>query len=289
MTTPTQSSSFADALGSRMHFLEQGDGTPIVHLHGNPTSSFLWRNILPASALHGRAIAPDMIGFGRSDKPDIAYRFHDHVRYFDAFMDALGLDGVVLVLHDWGGGVGLSWARRHADRVRGVVVTEAVVKPISWSAASLRERLVFRAMRHPRIGDWLNLRNAFFVRVLMQQMTSTRLDAEVRAAYMEPFPTRASRVPVAQWPREIAFDGDPADVHIEVERNYRWFKEADVPKLLLHAQPGVIFKPDEVAKIAEGARELTIRSIGEGLHFVQEDAPDAINRELAQWLPTVTG
>ncbi len=284
MTTTAPSSHRTPVLDSHMHHVEMGEGQPIVHLHGNPTSSYLWRRILPSSARYGRAIAPDLIGFGQSGKPDLAYRFADHERYVDAFMDALALDGVVLVLHDWGGALGLSWARRHAHRVRGIVVMEAVVKPVSWSAANLQERLLFKAMRHPRIGDWLNVRNRFFLTVAMPRMTARTLSGEERDTYLAPFHTAESRRPIARWPREIPFDGEPADVHEVVAANYDWFKTSAVPKLLLHADPGMIFKTSEVALIADGATNLTIRPLGKGLHYVQEDVPEAINNEVGRWL-----
>lgn len=277
-------SQFADVLGSRMHYVESGRGDPILFVHGNPTSSYLWRNVLPYGAQHGRAIALDLIGMGRSDKPDLDYRFFDHLRYVEGFVDALDLRDLTLVLHDWGGGLGLSYARRHPDNVRAVAVMEAVVAPVEWSDANLVERVVFGLMRHPRIGDRMNRRGTFFLRRLMPMMTRRRLTARERAAYAEPYPTPTSRRPIAQWPREIPFSGQPADVHREIASNYEWFRTAPIPKLLLHAEPGVIVKRRQVAELRTDVEGLETVFVGRGRHYIQEDVPEAIGDALSTWL-----
>jgi haloalkane dehalogenase len=277
-------SQYVSVLDARMHYVESGEGDPILFLHGNPTSSYLWRNIIPAAARHGRAIAVDLIGMGRSDKPDIEYRFFDHLRYLEGFVEALDLHDVRLVLHDWGGGLGTSWARRHDDDVRAIAYMEAVIKPMAWSVASVPERLLFRAMRDRRIGDWMNLRGSFFIDRLLPMMVERSLPDEVKAAYKAPFPTPASRLPVATWPREIPFDGAPADVHEEIGANYRWLREAAMPKLLLHVRPGAIIKPAMVEELERDVPGLESVAIGSGRHYIQEDIPDAIGDELERWL-----
>jgi haloalkane dehalogenase len=277
-------SRYVDVLGSRMHYVESGHGQPVLFVHGNPTWSYLWRNVIPHVTDHGRAVAVDLIGMGRSDKPDIPYRFADHHRLLEGFIEALDLRDLTLVLHDWGGGLGLSYARRHPERVRRVAVMEAVLMPVSWSDATVVERWLFRRMRDPHKGDRMNLDKNFFVERLLPFMTRRRLTGEERAAYREPFATRESRRPVAQWPREIPFSGEPADVHDEISANWDWFRSAPVPKLLLHAEPGMILKPRTVADVARRTTALETVLVGKGRHYLQEDVPDAIGEALAAWL-----
>ncbi|MDJ0767367.1 MAG: haloalkane dehalogenase [Ilumatobacter sp.] len=282
-------SRFVDVLGSRMHYVEEGRGEPILFVHGNPTSSYLWRNVIPYAAPHGRAIALDLIGMGKSDKPDLDYRFVDHLRYVEGLIEALDLRNVTLVLHDWGGGLGLSYARRHPDNVRGIAFMEAVIKPIDWSDANAVERFMFGRMRDPVKGDRMNLQRAFFLKRVMPMMIRRRLTAEEKAAYMAPYPTPESRKPVAVWPREIPISGEPEDMHREIDANYEWFQTVDLPKLFLHARPGVIFKPSEAAKIRASVEHLESVDVGKGKHYLQEDVPDAIGSALSSWLETTVG
>ena len=290
-TTPSPAfpfeSRFVEVLGSRMHYVESGEGSPILFVHGNPTSSYLWRNVIPYAARHGRAIALDLIGMGKSDTPALADRFRDHLDPVTGFVEALGLDDVVLVLHDWGGGLGLSYARRHPEAIRGIAFMEAVVTPVEWSDANPVEKFIFRRMRDPEKGDRMNLEKSFFVERLLPMMTKRRLGPEERAAYRAPFPTPASRKPVAQWPREIPFSGEPADMHAEIAANHQWLRTASVPKLFLHATPGVIFKKQAVAQLEAEVAGLESVHVGKGKHYLQEDVPDAIGAALDSWLPRI--
>lgn len=280
-------SAFATVDGAQMHYRHAGDGPPVVFIHGNPTSSYLWRNVMPHLTPHARTIAPDLIGMGRSDKPDLAYRFADHLRYLEGFMDALALSDVTLVLHDWGGGLGIAWARRNPDRVRAIAVMEAVLRPIEWSEATLVERLLFGAMRNWFIGDLLNRRGSFFLSRVLPMMTDRRLSEEELATYRRPYPTPDSRRPVAQWPREIPISGSPADVHTEIDANRRWFEQAAIPKLLLTVEPGMIIKPGEADRLARTVMGLEVHHLGAGRHYIQEDYPDAIGQHLSRWHRTV--
>ena len=277
-------SQYVEVLGSRMHYVEAGEGAPILFVHGNPTSSYLWRNVIPHVQGHGRVIAVDLIGMGRSDKPDIDYRFTDHYRYLEGFVESLGLTDLTLVLHDWGGGLGLSYARRHPDNVSGVAVMEAVVKPADWKDANPVVRFVFKRMRDPVKGDRMNMQKAFFLKRLMPMMTRRRLTAAERARYMEPYPTPTSRKPVAVWPREIPISGEPEHMTVEIGENYAWLQTAALPKLLLHARPGVIFPPKEVAELERAVAGLESVSVGKGKHYLPEDVPDAIGAALDAWL-----
>lgn len=276
-------SKFADVLGSRMAYVESGQGNPILFVHGNPTSSYLWRNVMPHTSHQGRAIAVDLIGMGRSDKPDIDYRFFDHLEYLEAFIEELDLKNVTLVLHDWGGGLGLSYARRHPDNVRGVAFMEAVIQPMTWDDMNLMQKIMFKRMRDPKKGDRMNLDKNFFVKRLMPMMVSRKLSPQEKAAYAEPYPTPQSRKPVAEWPREIPISGEPADMHAEISQNYEWFQTAQIPKLFLYAQPGVIFDSKNAAAIRERITNLDSVFIGKGKHYIQEDQPDAIGRAISSW------
>ena len=240
-------SKYADVLGSRMHYVESGEGDPILFVHGNPTSSYLWRNVIPHVSTQGRAIAVDLIGMGRSDKPDIDYRFFDHLKYLEAFIDELGLENVTLVLHDWGGGLGTSYARRHPDNVRGIAFMESVLKPMTWEDMNLVQKFMFKRMRDPKKGDRMNRDKNFFIKRMMPAMVSRKLTAQEKAAYAEPYPTPQSRKPVAVWPREIPISGEPADMHTEISQNYEWFQTVTIPKLFLYAKPGMIFDADDAA------------------------------------------
>lgn len=285
-TGPILESNVVEVYGSNLHYVAAGTGDPILFLHGNPTSSYLWRNIMPAAAKHGRAIALDLIGMGKSDKPDLEYRFFDHLRYVEGFVEALGLTNVTLVMHDWGGGLGTSYARRHPDNIRAIAFMESVLRPMEWSEADPITRFMFRRMRDPKKGDRMNMENGFFIKRLMPMMTSTKLSADVKAAYLEPFPTPESRKPVAVWPREIPISGVPEDMDAEIGANYEWFKAATFPKLLLHAKPGVIFQK-LVPEIEREVNELTSVFVGKGKHYIQEDQPEAISAALDAWLTTL--
>ena len=277
-------SKYVEVLGSQMHYIESGEGDPILFVHGNPTSSYLWRNVIPHVSPVGRAVAVDLIGMGRSDKPDIDYRFFDHLEYLEALVDQLGLKNVTLVLHDWGGGLGTSYARRHPDNVRGIAFMESVVKPMTWGDMNLVQKFMFKRMRDSKKGDRMNLEKNFFIKRMMPMMVSRKLSPQEKAAYSEPYPTPQSRKPIAEWPREIPISGEPADMHTEISQNYEWFRTVQIPKLLLYAKPGMIFDADDVAEIQEHVSNLDAVFIGKGKHYIQEDQPDAIGQAIKSWI-----
>jgi haloalkane dehalogenase len=223
-----------DILDSFISHRDEGHGPPIVFLHGNPTSSSVWRKVLPALSERARCLAPDLIGMGASGKPDLAYRYADHARYLDAWFERLDLRDVVLVGYDWGGVLALDWAARHQERVRGVVVFETFLQPLRWSEYPPRGAELFRTLRTPGAGEELVLeKNAFLARSLENGVKRGLDDAE-RALYQASFPTPASRRPMLQWTRELPIDGEPADVTAVVERNARWIANSpSIPKLLI--------------------------------------------------------
>ncbi|WP_327316793.1 haloalkane dehalogenase [Streptomyces sp. NBC_01235] len=226
-------------LDSTMHHRESGTGVPVVFLHGNPTSSHLWRNVMPAVG-PGRLLAPDLIGMGESGKPDIDYTFADQARYLDAWFDALGLRDVTLVGHDWGGALAFDWAARHPDRVRGIAFTETIVKPMTWEEFPDGGRELFRAIKTEGVGEAMLLDDNAFIRALPGSVaTTTALAQETLDAYAEPYPTRDSRLPILRWARSMPLGGEPADVVTRVEAYDAWLAASpDVPKLLLTFTPG---------------------------------------------------
>lgn len=241
-------SHYVDIYGSQMHYIDVSTGDPIVFLHGNPTSSYLWRNVIPRLAGEGWLLAPDLIGMGRSGRPDIPYLLSDHERYLDAWFDALGLDRVTLVLHDWGTALGISWARRHEARVRGIALMEAIVRSNEWEELdSGRSDTVisdlFRAFRTPSIGEKIILQENAFVEQVLPGSTVRQLTDEEMAAYRAPFPTPESRLAVLAFPRQLPIVNEPASTMEILDANGRWLATSDVPKLLFTFDPGVLITP----------------------------------------------
>ncbi len=273
-------------LGRRMAYVEMGAGEPIVFLHGNPTSSYLWRNIMPHLAPQGRCIAPDLIGMGDSDKlPNCgpgSYRFVEHRRYLDGFLDAVGIAGkVTLVVHDWGSALGFDWARRHPGAVDGIAYMEAIVQPMEWEDWPPAARAVFEGFRSSA-GEKMVLDNNVFVeRVLPGSVLRTMRDAEM-AVYRRPFAEPGEgRRPTLTWPREIPLAGEPADV-VEIVREYStWMAGNDVPKLFVNAEPGAILTGAQRKFCRQWKNQLEVTVPGN--HFLQEDSPDEIGSAVAAW------
>ena len=275
---------YAEVLGSRMHYIDAGAGDPIVLLHGNPTSSYLWRGIIPYLTPLGRCVAPDLIGMGKSDKPDIGYRLEDHARYLDAFLgDVLRLDRITFVLHDWGGALGLYYARRNPEKVKGIAFMEAIVRPFTWDDWPEQAKPVFQGFRTPETGEQMILEQNMFVENVLPGAVLRKLTDDEMAYYRAPYETRDSRRPTLQWPREIPIDGEPSDVHELVSANAEWLQKADVPKLLCYAEPGAIMR-NLVGWCQENVANLRSVNVGAGVHFIQEDQPDAIGRAIAEWM-----
>lgn len=272
-------------LDSTMYYQERGQGEVVVFLHGNPTSSFLWRAVIPELSGRRRCLAPDLIGMGRSGKPDIAYRFADHARYLDAWFDTLGLDRVTLVGHDWGGALGFDWAARHPGRVTAVAFMETIVRPLTWDEWPAQARDIFQAFRRPGEGESLILDRNLFVEAVLPASVLRTLTSQELDTYRAPFTERAHRLPTLAWPREIPIDGEPAEVVERVERYDAWLStSAQVPKLLLTFEPGAVISPPIVEWCREHIAALDIQHIGPGNHFVQEDQGPAIGAAIASWL-----
>jgi len=270
-------------LDSEMAYVDTGRGRPVVFLHGNPTSSYLWRNVIPHVTRIARCLAPDLIGMGRSGKaPAGSYRFVDHARYLDAWFDALALQDVTLVVHDWGSALGFAWARQHPDRVAGLIYMEALVCPLTWNDWPESARKIFQLMRSPAGEELVLQKNVFVERILpasiMRKLSEDEMDV-YRAPFREP---GESRRPTLTWPREIPVDGEPSDVVTIVSDSASLLARSSTPKLFINAEPGSILvgTQREVCRAWPNQREVTVR----GLHFVQEDSPGDIGRAVAAFV-----
>jgi haloalkane dehalogenase len=272
-------------LDSTMHYEDVGAGDPIVFLHGNPTSSFLWRKVIPGLTGEGRCLAPDLIGMGQSGKPDIGYRFFDHARYLDAWFDTLDLDRVTLVGHDWGAALGFHWASRHPDRVAAIAFMEAIVRPITWDEFVEVARALFQAFRTPFMGEKLILDQNQFMETVLPGGTIRQLDPEEFDTYRAPFRDPKDRLPMLAWPRCYPIKGEgPEDVVDAVETFDAWLASStDVPKLLLTFEPGVSITEPITRWCRENIASLEIVAAGTGLHYVQEDQPETIVRFVSDW------
>jgi haloalkane dehalogenase len=278
---------FAEVSGKRMAYVELGSGEPVfLFLHGNPTSSYLWRNVMPEVAGIGRCIAPDLIGMGDSDKFDdpgpLTYRFAPHRDFLWGFIDAvIGPERpIILVVHDWGSALGFDWANNHRGRVAGIAYMEAIVRPLSWAEWPEASRRVFQGFRSPAGEEMILDRNLFVERVLPGSILRPLQPAEMEE-YRRPFQTREGRWPTLAWPREIPVDGEPADVAALVAAYAEWMAQNDVPKLFVDAEPGAILTgpPRDFCRGWHHQTEVRVR----GSHFIQEDSGPEIGRAIAAW------
>jgi haloalkane dehalogenase len=273
--------------GVEMCYADTGSGDPIVFLHGNPTSSYLWRNVIPHLAGLGRCLAPDLVGMGESGRtPDGSYRFVDHARYLDGWFAALGLTrNVTLVVHDWGSSLGFHWANRNRASVKGVAYMEAIVRPFSLAEWPEAAGKIFMAMRSPAGEEMVLQKNVFIERILPGSMLRKLSDAEMtvyRKPYLEP---GESRRPTLTWPRQIPIDGEPADVTAIVNDYSAWLSASPLPKLFVNGDPGAILigSQREFCRQWPNQREVTVK----GSHFIQEDSPHEIGAAIAAWFRTL--
>lgn len=276
-------SNFVEVFGSKMHYVDEGDGDPFLLLHGNPTSSYLWRNIIPHLSGLGRVVAPDLIGMCRSDKPKLDYRFPDHFKYVDGFIEALDLKNISLVIHDWGSGLGFHYAHRNEDNVKAIAFMEAIVETLEWNEIPKEFRMPFKMFRTPVVGWFMISVMNIFLKKFMPETIVRPLTAEEKKAYHAPYPTIASRKPIRQWPCEIPFGGTPADVHEIVTGYRRWLETSEIPKLMLHATPGAIIRPEIAEGLKASLPNLSAVDLGKGIHYLQEDHPHRIGEEIAKW------
>lgn len=280
-------------LDSEMAYREAGrTSAPVaLFLHGNPTSSYIWRNIIPHVATVVRCVAPDLIGFGQSGKPDIAYRFEDHVRYLDAFIAKAGIGSAYLVVQDWGTALAFHLAARRPDFVRGLVFME-FIRPIPTWEEFLRgspKREIFRKFRTPGEGEDLILRDNAFVERVLPGSILRDLTAEEMAVYRAPFQTPQSRRPTWRFPNELPIAGEPADVYAMLEKAHAALASSRYPKLLFSADPGALVSPALAAQFAATLHNCKLVELGAGVHFLQEDHPETIGRSVADWIGEFEG
>ncbi|MEZ5490575.1 MAG: haloalkane dehalogenase [Gammaproteobacteria bacterium] len=278
--------SFVEVKGKRMAYVELGEGAPIVFQHGNPTSSYLWRNVMPHLADQGRCLAIDLIGMGRSDKLDQSgphsYRFAEHRDYLDGALQALGVeDDVTWVIHDWGSALGFDWCNRHRDKVKGICYMEGIVRPLTWDEWPEAARGIFQGFRSPAGEEMVLQKNTFVERVLPGSILRKLQDEELEV-YRRPFQKPGEdRRPTLSWPRQIPIAGEPEDVVSLVAEYGEWLSRSDVPKLFINAEPGAILTgaQREFCRQFPNQDEVTVA----GNHFLQEDSPHEIGQAIAAW------
>lgn len=280
---------YREIAGKQMAYVDESNGaagTTIVFQHGNPTSSYLWRNVIPHMVDRARCLAPDLVGMGSSGPaPDGRYRFVDHARYLDAWFDAVVPDEpVVLVLHDWGSALGFHWAFRHQTRVKAIAYMEAIIQPREWQDLPDGRRDLFRRLRSAE-GERLVFEENFFVETLLPRLIIRPLDKKEMKAYRAPFLEPSSRLPTLVWPRELPIAGEPSDVVEIVERYAGWLDHSPVPKLLIKAEPGslIVGPTYERCRRWPDQQEVAV----EGIHFLQEDSPDEIGAALRRFVGEV--
>jgi haloalkane dehalogenase len=279
---------YVEVYGCRMHYIEEGSGETILLLHGNPSWSYCWRNIVPHLSSLGRCIAPDLIGYGRSDKPPIQYLWFDHVRYLETFISKMGLENITLVLHDQGSALGFHYAMRHQSNIKAVAFFEALVRPFTWENFSTPEfRDLFRKFRtggKGGLGWQLIVDQNMFIEQLLPQASGRPLTEAEMNYYREPFGDPRSRLPIWQFPRQTAIGGDPSDVWHAVVEYTKQLKTSSIPKLMLYATPGALLTQEHVEWCQENLKNLKSVNIGVGLHFLEESSPHRIGQEIASWI-----
>lgn len=277
---------YIEVRGARMHYVESGIGNPILLLHGNPTSVYIWRNIIPLLAKHGRVIAVDLIGFGKSDKPAIDYRFSDHAAYLEGFIKKMGLRNITLVMHDWGSALGFDYASKHADNIRALVFFEALLVPLpsfdQWPNQTAAK--AFRIYRTPQVGWDLIVNENNFVEKRLQEGIIRRLSEDELKHYRDPFLDRAARKPVWRWPNELPIAGEPADVAAIQMHYLAWLQKTRIPKLLIFAHPGALTPEPIVAWARTNLPKMQSVDIGHGIHNLQEDHPEEIGEAIVNWM-----
>lgn len=280
-------SHFIDVENTFFHYIDESakakTDNVFLFLHGNPTSSYLWRNIIPYLSSVARCVAPDLIGFGKSGKPDINYSFQDHFNYINEFILKLELKNIILVLHDWGGAIGFHYAKQNPEKIKGIVFMETFCKPMEWSALDPLARWLFKKFRDPVKGQKWNGRYNVFLRFILPFSMNRKLSKYEKQVYNEPFKSLVSREPIIKFPQELPFKGEGSLNEQIAKEYYSWLQHTEIPKLLLYAKPGVQIKNKEVELYKSKFPNLTTRFIGAGKHFIQEDQPENIGKEIRKW------
>jgi haloalkane dehalogenase len=269
-----------------MAYREAGDsGAPVaLFLHGNPTSSYIWRNILPLVAPVAHCVAPDLIGFGQSGKPGIEYRFADHVQYLDAFLDNAGISSAFVIAQDWGSALAFHLAARRPELIHGLAFMEFIRPMPAWSDFHGDSIDTFQKFRTPGVGEEMILQNNLFVEGVLPGATVRKLSEEEMSVYRAPFVTPESRRPTWRFPNEIPIEGKPADVYATMEDAHRALAQSSYPKLLFAGDPGALISPVVAENFARGLKNCRFVQLSSGLHYLQEDHPDVIGANIQEWL-----
>ncbi len=280
-------SKYVEIFNTSIHYIDEytvdKTGPVFLFLHGNPTSSYLWRNIIPYTAPLGRSIAIDLVGFGKSGKPDIDYTYQDHIKYVNGFIETLRLKNIVLVIHDWGGAIGFNYAINNPENIKGIVFMETFCRPMQWSRLDFLTRWIFKQFRKPKTGQKWNGRYNAFIRFIIPMSIVRKLSKTEMQIYQQPFATIASRKPIVIFPQELPFEEDNTINKKVVSAYYKWLQENDIPKLLLYAEPGLQIQTKEVELYKKVFKNLTATFIGKGKHYIQEDQPYKIGEAIKQW------
>ena len=277
---------YIDVLGKQIAYVEMGEGDPIIFQHGNPTSSYLWRNIMPQLQSLGRCIAMDLIGMGDSekleDKGNMTYSYDTHKKYFDGFLDAIGVESnATLVIHDWGSALGFDWANDYPDKVKAICYMEGIVQSMEWEDWNEDAKGIFQGFRSPAGEEMILEKNLFIEAVLPGSILRKLSDAEMNE-YRRPFNDKKSRRPTLDWPRQIPLENDPPEICRIVDSYSHWMAENNIPKLFINAEPGAILigKQREFCRTWKNQKEVTVK----GSHFIQEDSPNEIGNAIFDWL-----
>lgn len=277
---------YIDVLGKQVAYVEMGEGDPIIFQHGNPTSSYLWRNILPQLQGLGRCIAMDLIGMGDSEKLEdegnMTYSYNTHKKYFDGFLDAIGVESnATLVIHDWGSALGFDWANDYPEKVKAICYMEGIVQSMEWEDWNEDAKGIFQGFRSPAGEEMILEKNLFIEAVLPGSILRKLSDAEMNE-YRRPFNDKKSRRPTLDWPRQIPLENDPPEICKIVDSYSQWMAENNIPKLFINAEPGAILigKQREFCRTWKNQKEVTVK----GSHFIQEDSPNEIGNAIFDWL-----
>jgi len=280
-------SHFIDIENTVIHYIDETTkektDTVFLFVHGNPTSSYLWRNIIRHTMPFGRCIALDLIGFGKSGKPNIEYSYQDHIKYLNHFINKLNLKNIVLVLHDWGGAIGFNYAMNNSENIKGIVFMETFCKPMEWHNLDFMTRFVFKIFRDEKAGQKWNGKHNAFLRFILPMSINRKLTETEKQIYFNPYKTISDRKPIVKFPQELPFKGEGTLNEKIADNYYKWLQQSTIPKLLLYAKPGVQIQTREVELYKSIFKNLTAAFIGMGKHYIQEDQPDNIGDAIKKW------
>ena len=280
-------SKYLDVKGSKIHYIDEGEGDPMLFLHGNPTSSYLWRNIIPHLTNQARCIALDHIGMGKSDKPDIHYGFIDSYNYLEEFIEKLGLKNVTLIIHDWGSMMGFHYANMNRNNIKAIAFMEALIDVPRYETMPKSTKIALSLMRTNFLGGLMVKRANLFIKKMLPDMIVRKLTKEEMSYYAAPYPDAKSRKPLHRWPQDVPIKGKP-QFSLKRVLNYSvWLKETEIPKLCFYVTPGIGFQAPDLEIVQNEFKNTTIIKLGEGSHFLQEDYPHEIGEGISKWYENI--